>query len=116
MDRPESMGDWVQPLQPRFERTDPRLTQLVRFVQNQQIRIGNLLRADLDVLDVLLDMLSIDHRHYPVEPEGGAQLRPLKGLHHRTRVGEPRSLDHNVVKELPLTREPLENGNEITLN
>ena len=71
----------------------------VGLVEQHEVRERHLLGRFVELVDVLLEMLGVDHRHDGVELELVLELVvEEERLRHRTRIGHARGLDEDVVE------------------
>ena len=105
------------PLMPRMRRLDAlerRLVHEVGLVEQHEVGEGHLLGRLVELVDVLLEVFGVHHRHDGVERELVLELIvEEEGLRHRTRIGHARGLDEDVVELVAALHELAEDADEV---
>lgn len=103
--RLDQLREAVDRVDTSFDRLDLLWRCQVHLIDQNLIGEGDLLHRfvhspfRLDLVQVLLDMLHVDHADNPVDPEIPCHLLvTMEGEAHRSWVGEACGLDQNVVK------------------
>ena len=105
------------PLMPRmrlFDALERRFVDQVRLVEQHEVGERHLLGRLVELIDVLLEVLRVHHRHDGVERELVLQLVvEEEGLRHRARVGHAGGLDEDVVELVAALHELAQDADEI---
>ena len=56
--------------------------------------------------------LAVNHRHHAIDGDAGADLGPVEGAHQGLRQGQPRGLDHDVVRGVAAGQQLFHGGDE----
>ena len=105
------------PLMPRMRLLDAlerRRVDQVGLVEQHQVGEGHLLGRLVELVDVLLEVLGVDHRDDGVELELVLELVvEEEGLRHRARVRHARGLDEDVVELVAALHELAEDADQV---